>query len=48
MYQNRAAAHEKLERLAEATEDCNLSIKNNNKYGKALDRRAKLHRTVGL
>ena len=31
MYQNRAAAHEKLGRLAEAAADCDLSIKNNNK-----------------
>merc|ERR1719319_210496 len=46
MYQNRAAAHEKLERLAEAAGGCDLSIKNNNKYGKALDRRAKLHRRL--
>merc|ERR1711953_1266155 len=44
MYQNRAASHERLERWAEATSDCDLSIKNNNKYGKALDRRSKLHR----
>merc|ERR1711990_1285291 len=41
MYQNRAASHE---RWDEATSDCDLSIKNNNKYGKALDRRSKLHR----
>merc|ERR1712038_1163394 len=44
MYQNRAASHERMERWAEATSDCDLSIKNNNKYGKALDRRSKLHR----
>merc|ERR1719500_2176879 len=44
MYQNRAASHEKMERWAQATSDCDLSIKNNNKYGKALDRRSKLHR----
>lgn len=44
MYQNRAAANEKLERLVEATTDCDSSIQYNNKYGKALDRRAKLHR----
>merc|ERR1719471_663721 len=35
MYQNRAASHERMERWAEATSDCDLSIKNNNKYGKA-------------
>merc|ERR1719350_282750 len=44
MYQNRAASHERMERWAEATSDCDRSIKNNNKYGKALDRRSKLHR----
>ena len=32
MYQNRAASHERMERWAEATSDCDLSIKNNNKY----------------
>ena len=31
MYQNRAASHERMERWAEATSDCDLSIKNNNK-----------------
>merc|ERR1719158_2430964 len=44
MYQNRAAAHERLDQLEEATKDCDISIKHNNKYGKALDRRAKLHK----
>merc|ERR1712222_258872 len=48
MYQNRAASHERMERWAEATSDCDLSIKNNNKYGKALDRRSKLHRKQAL
>ena len=32
MYQNRAAANERLEKLDLALEDCNLSIKNNNRY----------------
>jgi len=42
MYQNRAAANERLEKLDLALEDCNLSIKNNNRYAKALDREAKV------
>lgn len=31
IYQNRAAANERLERLLEATKDCDSSIENNNK-----------------
>jgi len=42
MYQNRAAANERLEKLDLALKDCDSSIKNNNRYGKALDRRAKI------
>lgn len=42
IFQNRAATNERLERLEEGLKDCDESISLNNKYGKALDRRAKL------
>merc|ERR1740128_44599 len=46
MYQNKAAAHERLEKLEEAMADCDQSLKCNNRYGKALDRRAKVMRKL--
>jgi import receptor subunit TOM70 len=46
MYQNRAAANERLEKLELALQDCDLSIQNNNRYGKALDRQAKVLRKL--
>jgi len=42
IFQNRAATNERLEKLEEGLKDCDESIRLNNKYGKALDRRAKL------
>lgn len=47
IYQNKAATNEKLERLEEALKNCDESILLNNKYGKALDRRSKLHKKIG-
>jgi len=47
IYQNRAATNERLERLEEGIRDCDESLKLNNKYGKALDRRSKLHKKIG-
>jgi len=44
IYQNRAAANERLENISEGILDCDQSVKSNNKYGKALDRRSKLHK----
>eukprot|EP00088_Acartia_fossae_P027010 TRINITY_DN2779_c0_g1_i2.p1 TRINITY_DN2779_c0_g1~~TRINITY_DN2779_c0_g1_i2.p1 ORF type:complete len:510 (+),score=122.95 TRINITY_DN2779_c0_g1_i2:43-1572(+) len=46
MYQNRAAANERLENLDAALKDCEFSLKNNNRYGKALDREAKVLRKL--
>jgi len=44
MYQNKAATYERLDQLEEAMQDCQKSLQANNRYGKALDRRAKLLR----
>jgi len=46
MYQNRAAANERLESLDAAKIDCDSSLQCNNRYGKALDRRAKVLRKL--
>jgi len=43
-YQNRAAAHDQLADLASVVGDCDTAINLNNKYVKALDRRAKTTR----
>merc|ERR1712055_1037983 len=40
-HQNRAAAHDQLDDLESVIADCNVAVKLNNKYVKALDRRAK-------
>jgi len=42
MHQNRAATFERMEKLELAIEDCNASLKCNNRYGKALERRSKV------
>merc|ERR1712128_86441 len=44
IYQNRAAANERLENYEDGLKDCDESIKLNNRYGKSLDRRSKLHK----
>jgi len=46
MYQNRAAANERLDQLVAAKADCDSSLQCNNRYGKALDRRAKVLRKL--
>jgi len=46
IFQNRAAAHERLDRLQESLQDCDESIKLNNRYGKSLDRRSKIHKKI--
>jgi len=40
-YQNRAAAYDQLEKLDSVLSDCDVALNLNNKYVKALDRRAK-------
>lgn len=42
-YQNRAAAHEKLGNWAEVVNDCSAALQMNNKYVKAILRRAKAY-----
>ena len=42
MYQNRAAALERLDRLDEGLKDCGESLRLNNRYGKSYDRRSKI------
>ena len=42
MYQNRAAALERLDRLEEGLKDCGESLRLNNRYGKSYDRRSKI------
>ena len=42
MYQNRAAALERLGRLEEGLKDCGESLRLNNRYGKSYDRRSKI------
>merc|ERR1719422_238054 len=46
MYQNRAAALERLERYEEALKDCGESIRLNNRYGKSYDRRCKILKKI--
>ena len=46
MYQNRAAALERLEKLDDALKDCHESLKLNNRYGKSYDRRSKILKKV--
>lgn len=46
IFQNRAAANERLEKLEEAVGDCTESIKLNNKYGKSYDRRSKILKKI--
>jgi len=48
IYQNRAAAKERLEKYEEGLSDCDESIKLNNRYCKALDRRAKINKKLAL
>ena len=45
-YQNRAAAHEQLDDAEASLSDCNEAIKLNNRYVKALERRARLNRKL--
>ena len=40
-YQNRAAANDQLDHVEEVISDCDTAVNLNNKYVKALDRRAK-------
>lgn len=47
-YQNRAAAHDQLEDLEMVISDCGRALELNNKYVKALDRRAKANRKGAL
>ena len=47
-YQNRAAAYDQLEDLEMVISDCGRALKLNNKYVKALDRRAKANRKGAL
>merc|ERR1719234_301971 len=42
MYQNRAAALERLGRLEEGLKDCGESLRLNNRYGESYDRRSKI------
>ena len=46
MYQNRAAAQERLENLESALQDCQESLRLNNRYGKSYDRRSKILKKV--
>ena len=46
MYQNRAAAQERLEQLESALQDCQESLRLNNRYGKSYDRRSKILKKV--
>jgi len=46
IYQNRAAAQERLENYEAGLKDCDESIKLNNRYGKALDRRSKINKKL--
>jgi len=48
IYQNRAATNERLEKFDEGLKDCDESIKLNNRYGKALDRRSKINKKIAL
>jgi len=48
IFQNRAAANEKIELLEEAVKDCSQSISLNNKYGKSYDRRSKILKKMAL
>lgn len=48
IFQNRAAANEKMEMLEEAVKDCSESINLNNKYGKSYDRRSKVLKKIAL
>jgi len=43
-YQNRAAAYEQLEKLDSVLSDCNEALRLNNRYVKALERRARVQR----
>ena len=47
-YQNRAAAHDQLQDLEMVISDCGRALELNNKYVKALDRRAKANRKGAL
>jgi len=47
-HQNRAAAHDQLDDLESVIADCNVAVKLNNKYVKALDRRAKTVRKQAM
>ena len=44
----RAAAHDQLDDLESVIADCNVAVKLNNKYVKALDRRAKTVRKQAM
>jgi import receptor subunit TOM70 len=46
-YQNRAASYEMLKKFREVIDDCNKAIQLNNRYVKALVRRAKAHEAMG-
>eukprot|EP00090_Calanus_glacialis_P042689 TRINITY_DN7568_c0_g1_i1.p1 TRINITY_DN7568_c0_g1~~TRINITY_DN7568_c0_g1_i1.p1 ORF type:complete len:527 (-),score=139.62 TRINITY_DN7568_c0_g1_i1:104-1630(-) len=48
IYQNRAAANERLEKYEAGLKDCDQSIKLNNRYGKSLDRRSKIHKKIAI
>ena len=45
---HRAAAHDQLDDLESVIADCNVAVKLNNKYVKALDRRAKTVRKQAM
>lgn len=47
-HQNRAAAHDQLDDLDSVISDCDVAVKLNNKYVKALDRRAKTVRKQAM
>lgn len=47
-YQNRAAAHDQLDDLEAVIADCDVAVKLNNKYVKALDRRARTMRKQAM
>jgi len=47
-YQNRAAAHDQLNDLDSVISDCDVAVKLNNKYVKALDRRARTVRKQAM
>ena len=46
MYQNRAAALERLDKYEEAIKDCGESVRLNNRYGKSYDRRCKILKKI--